>query len=120
MKPAPNVHKRQELLHEAADEIGRRMDVAVRLGEWLCITNFMDVVQDKCIAQQQWPRDKEVKRLSSFQLQTCSTPPRHTSPAPFLSNDLLFSNWTRVLCVDVESREAGIELSASIASLFLP
>lgn len=66
---APETKKWQEGLYEAADKIGRSMDVAVHLEEWVRDANFTDVVQHKTIVPSgPWPRDKEMKTLGAYQL----------------------------------------------------
>lgn len=69
MEQAPDIKIWQEGLQDAASKIGRRMDVAIHLEEWVRDSGFTDVVQHKItVPNSPWPKDKEMKMLGSFQL----------------------------------------------------
>jgi hypothetical protein len=56
--------KWRECLYEAADKIGRPMDVAVHLKDWVTEARFEDVTEVKTIVPvNPWPKDKDLKTL---------------------------------------------------------
>ena len=66
---APDIQTWQSKLHEAANKIGRTMEVAVHLETWVRDAGFADVVQHKTtVPNAPWPRDKELKALGAYQL----------------------------------------------------
>lgn len=66
---APRIQEWQKGLTDAAALIGRRMDVAVHMKEWVLDANFVDVVEDKiAIPTGTWPRNREMKMLGAYQL----------------------------------------------------
>lgn len=69
MDQAPSIQKWQQGLKEAAAKIGRRMDVAVKLKEWIREANFKDVVEHKTtVPTGTWPKNKQMKTLGAYQL----------------------------------------------------
>jgi hypothetical protein len=69
MDQAPSIQKWQQGLKEAAAKIGRRMDVAVHLKEWIREANFKDVVEHKTtVPTGTWPKNKQMKTLGAYQL----------------------------------------------------
>jgi hypothetical protein len=69
MDQAPDIVSWTNGLDEAATMFGRRMDVAVHLKKWVENAGYIDVVQDITpIPIGMWPKDKELKTLSSYQL----------------------------------------------------
>lgn len=70
MSLAPNIEKWQAGLYEAGAKIGRRMDIAVHLKEWIESSGFGGVVQEKItVPTGLWPKNRGMKALGAFQLE---------------------------------------------------
>jgi hypothetical protein len=69
MADAPHIQQWQKGLYEAGEKIGRRMDAAVHLKQWVEEARFEDVVEQKItVPTGPWPKDKYMKTLGTFQL----------------------------------------------------
>lgn len=69
MSQAPDIQQWQKGLNDAGAQIGRRMDVAANLEEWLRGANFADIVQRITkVPVGTWPKDKHMKTLGAYQL----------------------------------------------------
>lgn len=66
---APHIQQWQKGLSEAAVKIGRRMDVAVHLKEWIAEAGFEDVKKTKIsVPTGPWPKNIEMKNLGTYML----------------------------------------------------